>query len=240
MAFAYSPKIVTDGLVFAVDAANTKSYPGSGTTWKDLSGNGNDGTLTNGPTFDSSYAGGIIYDMSNDYVKVNNSSSITITGSEITYEAVFKTSYTVIDNNGNAIISKRKHWESGDLSFSLWHVQGDYISGSIDTSSGRYNVNSSSLPDINDGKPHIVQVVYDGDMLYMYLDGILTDSIVATGNILNQNVDLIIGNGQAHDGTVQYAYTWNGSIYCVKIYNRALSPSEITQNYNALKGRFGL
>ena len=52
MAFNYSPKIVTDGLVFAVDAANKKSYPGSGTTWTDLAGS-NNGTLTNGPTFDS-------------------------------------------------------------------------------------------------------------------------------------------------------------------------------------------
>ena len=52
MAFNYLPKIVTDGLVFAVDAANKKSYPGSGTTWTDLAGN-NNGTLTNGPTFDS-------------------------------------------------------------------------------------------------------------------------------------------------------------------------------------------
>ena len=52
MAFRYSPKIVTDGLVLSVDAANKKSYPGSGTTWYDLSGNAINGTLTNGPTFD--------------------------------------------------------------------------------------------------------------------------------------------------------------------------------------------
>ena len=61
MAFNYSPKTVTDGLVFAVDAANKKSYPGSGTTWTDLAGS-NDGTLTNGPTFDSGNGGSIDFD----------------------------------------------------------------------------------------------------------------------------------------------------------------------------------
>ena len=67
MAFSYSPKIVTDGLVFAVDAANKKSYPGSGTTWTDLAGS-NDGTLTNGPTFDSGNGGSIVFDGSDDYI----------------------------------------------------------------------------------------------------------------------------------------------------------------------------
>ena len=56
MGLAHSPSIVTDGLVLCVDAANTKSYPGSGTTWTDVSGKGYDGTLTNGPTFSSNYA----------------------------------------------------------------------------------------------------------------------------------------------------------------------------------------
>ncbi len=69
MAFFYSPNVVTDGLVFAVDAANKKSYPGSGTTWTDLAGS-NNGALTNGPTFDSGNNGNIVFDGSNDYVEV--------------------------------------------------------------------------------------------------------------------------------------------------------------------------
>lgn len=57
MAAHGGPNIVEDGLVLYLDAANKKSYPGSGTVWKDLSGNGNDGTLTNGPTFGSTNLG---------------------------------------------------------------------------------------------------------------------------------------------------------------------------------------
>ena len=62
MGLAHSPNIVTDNLVFCVDAANTKSYSGSGTDWKDLGSQGNNGTLTNGPTFNSSNGGSIVFD----------------------------------------------------------------------------------------------------------------------------------------------------------------------------------
>ena len=70
MALAHSPSIVTDGLALCLDGANVKSYPGSGTTWKDLSGKGNDGTLTNGPTFSSDDGGSILVDGSNDFISI--------------------------------------------------------------------------------------------------------------------------------------------------------------------------
>ena len=66
MALAHSPRIVRDSLVFYLDAANTKSYTGSGTTWIDMSGKNHDGTLTNGPTFSSDNSGSIVFDGSND------------------------------------------------------------------------------------------------------------------------------------------------------------------------------
>ena len=68
----YGPKIITDGLVLCLDAADQNSYSGSGNTWTDLSGNGNNGTLINGPTFTSENYGSIIFDGSNDYMSVNN------------------------------------------------------------------------------------------------------------------------------------------------------------------------
>ena len=68
MSTRYNPSIVRDNLVLYLDAANTKSYPGSGTTWKDISGKGNNGTLTNGPTFDSNNLGSIDFDGVNDHV----------------------------------------------------------------------------------------------------------------------------------------------------------------------------
>ena len=71
MGIAYNPKIVTNGLVLALDAGNTKSYPGSGTAWTDLSGNGNHGTLTSGPTYSSTNGGSIVFDGVDDYVSTS-------------------------------------------------------------------------------------------------------------------------------------------------------------------------
>ena len=68
MSINYNPRIVTDGLVLLLDAGNTKSYPGTGTTWTDISRNGNNGTLTNGPTFDSANGGSLVFDGVDDYV----------------------------------------------------------------------------------------------------------------------------------------------------------------------------
>ena len=73
MATSYSPKIITDGLVLCLDAGDGKSYSGSGTTWTDRSGNGYNGTLTNGPTFDSSNGGNIVF-AGDDYVDCGLSS----------------------------------------------------------------------------------------------------------------------------------------------------------------------
>ena len=72
MTTSYSPLIVTDGLVMYLDAANPKSYPGTGTTWTDISRNNNNGTLTNGPTFSSANLGSIVFDGSNDAIQLNH------------------------------------------------------------------------------------------------------------------------------------------------------------------------
>ena len=77
MGVAYNSKIVTDGLVLCLDAGNSKSYPGTGTTWTDLSGRGNTGTLTNGPTYSSANGGSIVFDGSNDFVQCTGSLTLT-------------------------------------------------------------------------------------------------------------------------------------------------------------------
>lgn len=106
MALNHSPKIVTNGLVLYLDAANQKSYPGSGTTWTDLSGNGNTGTLTNGPTFSANNNGGIVFDGANDYVSISNSSSLNITGRNITIEVIFKSNDLASSQHADGLLSK--------------------------------------------------------------------------------------------------------------------------------------
>ena len=69
MGLSHSPSLVMNGLVLCLDAGNSKSYPGTGTTWTDLSGNGNNGTLTNGPTYSSANGGSLVFDGTNDYTQ---------------------------------------------------------------------------------------------------------------------------------------------------------------------------
>lgn len=89
MAYRNGPKIITDGLVLCLDAAGTKSYPGNGTTWTDLSGNGNNGTLINGPTFSSDNGGSLVFDGSNEWVACSASLSKLNITTQFTYEVTF-------------------------------------------------------------------------------------------------------------------------------------------------------
>lgn len=102
MAFNFSPKIVTNGLVLYLDAANTRSYAGSGTVWNDLSRSGNNGTLVNGPTFNSGNGGSIVFDGTNDFVSVSDNS--TINGTSQTISVWFKNSGTYATGNQAAEI----------------------------------------------------------------------------------------------------------------------------------------
>ena len=103
MAIKHSPRIVTDGLVLYLDAANTKSYPGSGTTWTDISGKSNNGTLTNGPTFDSGNKGTIVFDGSNDYVSETSGLSDSLLQGD--WSISFWANFDVV-NTGNSTNDK--------------------------------------------------------------------------------------------------------------------------------------
>ena len=94
MASAAGPNIITDGLVLHLDAANTNSYPGSGTTWTDISGKGHNGTLTNGPTFNSGDMGTIVFDGSNDTVTLSANSDFDFGTGDFTIEGFFNKSAT--------------------------------------------------------------------------------------------------------------------------------------------------
>jgi len=85
MSFAHSPQIVTNGLVLALDAGNTKSYVSGSTTWFDKSGRGNNGTLVNGPTFNTGSLGSIVFDGVNDYVDSGNISTTILSNNQFTF-----------------------------------------------------------------------------------------------------------------------------------------------------------
>ena len=218
--FTGASPIVTDGLVFAVDAANYESYPGNGTTWSDLAGS-NDGTLTNGPTFDGANGGSLVFDGSNDYVSLS-----VPTSGDTTYCGWFKT-------NGSNANTRIIHANTGG--------QRNFSLGASSTSGyvGGYDGTNQPVTTLtfDDGNWHYAIIVMKTNDYKVYVDGqnqSLTWLLGTTGNWTNNttNVEYI---GSRSGGSFL-----NANLAQVKIYNRALTPQEITQNYNALKSRFNL
>lgn len=217
MALIHSPRLVTNGLVLAFDAANVRSYPGSGTSWFDLSGNGRTGTLTNGPTFNSSNLGGISFDGSNDRVDVTSNLGILSN-----YSIMFWARRDAENRMPVAARTDTRFYWFGDNSWFYTHggVAGEY-----------YYAKPTSIP-INAWGCY--SVVYNGSNVSIYRQGIFQGSQNTTGTA-NWSDGLMLGYWPAAG-----PYAWNGLISNVFFYSRALSAAEITQNYNATKGRYGL
>jgi hypothetical protein len=217
MAFNYSPKIVTDGLVLYLDAANPKSYISGSTSWNDISRGGNNGTLVNGPTFNSANGGSIVFDGVNDYVTIP-SSSLLNTLTQFTYTAYLNISssdtYGAIIARNNSLV-----WYAGRT------VVGQrlYIGGSTTGDSNTF------LPS---DRYAFICVTWDGTTIRYYFNGAPDGTATNTLSAFN-TTPISIGRYQ----TGEY---FQGNIPIIQIYNRALSAQEILQNYNATKTRFGL
>jgi len=230
MAFHYSPKIVTDGLEFYIDAANPKSFVDGNTTWNDLSRSGNNGTLTNGPTFDSANGGSISFDGVNDYVDFTDNFTLT---NNITVSSWVK-AYTTTQTT---IVGKYKYI-GNDRS---WYI-GTYTNGSslqVVLSSNGSNFNRYICGNINDGNWHHVSFSFSSGLVKMYIDSIPQTVTQIGSNTITTLHDYTdsIEVGSVANGIGNF---FDGNISNVKIYNKVLTDSEIQQNYNATKDRFGL
>jgi hypothetical protein len=241
MSFAHSPQIITNGLVLALDAGNTKSYPGTGTTWFDKSGYGNNGTLTNGPTFSSANGGSIVFDGVDDYTDCGNNPSVNITGTGITLSAwVYRTALNSDANNFRRIIEKAAAYPA---------LQYSFVTSPVNSTPGEGRLLldlylNSSIPTFAAGSTQLqlntwyhAVGTYDGSFRKIYLNGVLDGQLDTTGSITSTTSSLVIGDYLPGPGAT---YAWNGRIATTQIYNRALSASEIQQNFNALRGRFGI
>jgi hypothetical protein len=229
---AYTGGIVRNGLVLNLDAAKRDSYPKTGTTWSDLSGNGNTGTLTNGPTYNSANGGSIVFDGTNDYIDCSNNSVLDINQKQQTISFWFKTTQTSFGAYGTYLVSKIgtvRKW-----TYCLMMVPTGKIQFQRDD--GTNNPGITTALSYNDGKWYNATVTNDGT-IRIYINGVFvvsgTDTTV--GSTSNNNPLWIGSNGS--NGGYTSAY-FNGNISNVQIYNRALSATEVLQNYNALKNRY--
>ena len=227
------PKIITSGCVLALDAADKFSYPGSGTTWRDLSGNSNTGTLTNGPTFSAANQGSIVFDGTNDYVSVPYN-AILDTPTGATYEIWFKPtigSTGAFLNRGTSDAGATPDnprfivYNTGMLYFD-WSSPGADVY--LETATGVVTLGIWN---------QVLGIATPSAQLRTFVNGYETaySRRVSTlpSTLPNTSTSLEIG-----------AATWapsyfNGNIAIVRLYNRILSASEILQNYNVTKNRFG-
>jgi hypothetical protein len=235
MSLGHGASIVRDGLVFCLDAANSKSYPGSGIVWSDLSGNGNNSTLVNGVGYSSANLGTMVFDGVNDYASITNNSSLR-PSSELTIEYVIKgttpTGWCPILGYGNGAFTVGNYlvWvESNGLLNSLCRVNN----GGTVTEYRQYSAQTIS----NSTFKYMTFTMKVGDAIRSYYNGSATGNVVSlpAGGVFHYAATTspyqIVGLGGA----------WlNGSIPLVRFYNRALTAAEIQQNFEAMRGRYGI
>jgi hypothetical protein len=228
MAFHHSPKVVTDNLIFLVDAADKNSYPGSGTTWTDLSSSGNNGTLSaeaigtvSGSLNTMAFSG------TGDYI---STSAVTVGGLH-TYSCWAKSDYNerqAIFGHGSNVKGSFYPWFTADRP--LLHFKSDCF---------RYWVAQTKTYDGNWHHYAVVVNFSDVTACKLYIDGVLID--VYTSNettYLAYSQGLTIGAYQNTSGGG--AQLFQGDISNFKVYNIELSAKEVSQNFNAQRSRFGV
>lgn len=218
MAYSYGPSIVKDGLIFALDAANVKSYPGSGTVWSDLSGNNITSSLTNGPSFSNSNRGIITFDGTNDFL-ANTSYTPAVNTVSIWLNLTSTQNGLIIGVGNNS-------YDSGQWSWSIFLYNGSfYLRGNP----GGFGTTFSAP-------------------VGEWINWTMIRNNGSNSCVFYKNGEFV---GSSGDSTLTNTYTGfritgAGGTYAafrlstVWLYNRALSASEIRQNYTATKGRYGL
>jgi hypothetical protein len=215
--------VVTGNLSMYLDAGVTSSYPGTGTAWTDLSGNNRNGTLTNGPTYSSADGGSIVFDGTNDFVQCTGS----ITATAATFVSWIRRngtqgSYDGILFSRGSNVTGMQFQSSNQLSY-MWN-------GAVNT----YTWQSGLIvPDLT-WCMVAVSVTSTAATAYLCQSSGITSAINTVSHTSTTLDDIKIGQ---EDFGGRF---FTGNIATAMIYNRALSADEISQNFNALSGRYGL
>jgi hypothetical protein len=226
-----------------LDAANPYSYVSGSTNWNDLSKSQINGSLINGPTFNAGSGGSIVFDGINDYVVVSSSISPLSITSSITLETWLKSTALADINHGTGINSKGISSDGNTGVYETLLVQSGIANiplfrMRIGSSTPTYT--SANIP-LNLNQVYHFVSTYNGSIMRIYINGIESGvGSPQTGSIEANSQDLAVGVRYTHRGGGGSNSFFTGSIFINKIYNRALSPDEVLQNYNATKGRFGL
>jgi hypothetical protein len=223
----YGRGVVRDGLVLDLDAGISASYAGIGTTWTDLSATNSQAILQNSPTFIMDNSGILDFDGTDDYADATSSAyNLGVGTIEVWVKADAPT------DNLNQQIFARTNTSAG--TFNIFKNITNLFQFSIRlTTNTQYNIGSDSNATTN--WTHIVGT-YDGAIQKMFVNTTQQSTTNTISGTLNISGTLAINIARQTTGTALF----NGKIAAIRVYNRALTASEISQNYNALKNRFGL
>ena len=236
MASFAGPNLINDSLMLSLDAANTNSYPGSGTTWFDMSDKGNNGTLQNGAVFDSGNKGTISLDGTNDRIDVAYSPTLAfsngIISSEIwLYVDSLTTNFPLICKRGNGATNN-------DRPYVFEINSGGYIRWILcDDGSGITVCDTDVL--IEAGNWYQIVATHNNSNAKVYINGVEVKSVSSSITALettNNNILTRIGFRHTNSGTLY----GDGKVAVARMYSKTLTALEVRQNYMALKGRFGL
>ena len=218
--------IQTEGLVGYWDAAYKKSYPGSGTSWNDLTSNQNNGVLVNGPTFDSNDGGSIVFDGSDDYITIAQTSG-DFSQNPMTTEHWVK--FDAFNAGGDMLLMDRTVWNgtTGIETYILGSPKVVAVRGSGVTK------HDGSVT-ISTGTWYQICIVFSGTTAYIYINGQL-DTSGTIGQVQNSSHAMHVGNYPSNN-----SYNFDGNWANLLIYNKALTAGDVLQNFNAQKDRFGL
>lgn len=239
MSYNNGPRIVTNGLILCLDAGNTKSYPGTGTVWNDLSGNNNNGTLVNSPNYSDNR---IIFDGINDHIIINSSNSLNttsaftltsivqITGFGSNRARLIDTNPSISPDNIGGNMALKIGTTSPFQDVSLFVVSG----------SSAYEVRRTNNVIVSTSTPYIISARWRGSdgLSSIFINGTEITSYASSYTFIGScgplNNPMMIGR------LARFNIYGNQIIYATHLYDKYLSNSEILQNYNALKGRFNL
>ena len=254
MALIRGPNIVTSGLVLYLDAANRKSYRGSGTSWLDLSGNNNNFTLYNSPTFNSSYGGELRFDGSNDYARNRNNTIINNIAANGTVEIWYRTYDGVLGGlNYSRLISVANDAGTGSDSTSTQGTNNDY--STFFCLARNNGANYYSIWYVNNPAPFGGSATYIDNIYRQIIFSWSSTSILTTFthyiNSVNQVSTSYGRNNYSGANNITIGMNCNGAVSAttetnkgaysiVRLYSKTLSQAEITQNFNATRTRFGL
>ena len=223
--FFPSSNIVVDGLVLHLDAGNSSSYSGSGSTWTDISGEGNDGTLINGTSYNSDYGGSLVFDGTNDYIDVSGTESLN---APISIDFTLSLwMYPTKTGNWQGVFTKNR---STDTQVGLFLSSGNQFVFGFSGFSG--NLVGSSFS--TNTWYHVVLVQTADTSRKIYINGSLDVTKTSSFGVASSGSETFrLGHAS---GVTEY---FGGRISAACIYNnKAFTTSEVLQNYNALKGRY--